>query len=62
MPCSDRALLHSAGFSFISSFPLFRYKKDLSSRQAGRRVGFSFEEEDRSKSHKSVSLLGVLMD
>jgi len=63
MPCFDRALLHSAGFSLIFSFPFFRYRKICPpSKQAGRHVDFSLEEEDASKFHKSVFLLGVLVD
>jgi hypothetical protein len=56
--CIQRAFLSSPAFLFsvTKRFVL------QASRQAGRRVGFSLEEEDGSKFQKSVSLLGVLMD
>ncbi len=51
-----------SGLFFDLQLSFFPLQKKLSSRQAGRHVGFSLEEEDASKFHKSVFLFGVLVD
>jgi hypothetical protein len=57
MPCSDRALLHSAGFSLISSFPFSRYRKNCPpGKQAGTLV-FHLKKKTQANSTNLYSYL-----